>query len=60
MAKFGLFTLNGDKPTQEYEGDYLEQANEIVKIFKKQVNSPSLMMAAINLDKGQSVKEVKN
>lgn len=59
MAKFGLFTLMSEKPMQEYEGDYLEQANEIVKVFKKQVNTSSLMMAAINLDKGQSVKEIK-
>ena len=36
MAKFGLFTF-GDpsKPIQELEGDYMEQDNEVVKIFNK-------------------------
>jgi hypothetical protein len=59
MAKYGLFTLMSEKPMQEYEGDYLGQLNEFVQIFKRVPDSSGQMVAAINLDKGQSVKEIK-
>jgi len=59
MAKFGLFMPESKNPVQEYEGDYLGQINECVQIYKKQPNTSALIVAVINLDKGQSIKEIK-
>jgi hypothetical protein len=34
VARFGLFTGDKQTPSQEIEGDYLEQEGVIVKVFK--------------------------
>jgi hypothetical protein len=60
MAKFGLFKTGAVVPSNEYEGDYMKQTGEYVTIFRRSTN-PSLLddqVAAIRLDKGQSVKEM--
>jgi hypothetical protein len=60
MAKFGLFSPPKTTPNQEFEGDYMKQDGEYVKIFKNSTN-PSVVdeqVAAIRLDKAQTVKKI--
>jgi hypothetical protein len=60
MAKFGLYNQNQTRPYQTYEGDYMKQDGEYVGIFNRS-GDPSVadtQVAAIRLDKGQSVKEI--
>jgi hypothetical protein len=62
MANFGHFPSGGSVPIQEFEGDYMLQDREYVKIFRRS-QTPSvddLQVAAIHLDKGQSVKELSD
>jgi hypothetical protein len=61
MAKFGLFNTGAAKPANEYEGDYMKQNGEYVTIYRRSPNTSVLddQVAAIRLDKGQSVKEIK-
>jgi len=67
MAKFGRFEFGKTEPTETYEGDYMKlDAKGYVSIFR---NDPSTIMGvptteprlihAIHLDKGQSVREIK-
>jgi len=59
MAKFELHSNFPDSPAlQTYEGDYMLQEHEFVKIFKVDTIKGDRQVAAINLDKNQSVKEV--
>ncbi len=68
MAKFGRFAFGQQRPTEEYEGDYMEMDTKkgFVNIFRNEptvvmganVTEPRLVVA-INLDKGQSVREIK-
>jgi hypothetical protein len=67
MAKFGRFELGKDKPTETYEGDYMEQANDYVRIFKgsqpdgsTSFEQPSRLVAAIRLKKGQRVLAIES
>jgi hypothetical protein len=61
MAKFGLFSaVQNSAALQEYEGDYMQQNGEHVTVYVRNP-SPSMadiQVAAIKLDKGQSVKMV--
>jgi hypothetical protein len=60
MAKFGLFCGASPEPSQEYEGDYMKQNGEYVTVFvRSQGSLTDRQVAAIRLDKGQSVKEIK-
>lgn len=59
MAKFALLAPGG-RPLGQYEGDYMKQTGEYVTIFKR-AKDPSFtddQVAAIRLDKGQSVKDI--
>jgi hypothetical protein len=60
MAKFGLFNTDSGNPVQEYEGDYMKQNGEYVTIFNRNQNTSMAdnQVAAIRLDKGQSVKQI--
>jgi hypothetical protein len=62
MAKYGLFHLDRVKPLQEYEGDSMVQNQEFVYIYEKAKSSNEVgrQVAAIHLDKGQSVKLIKD
>jgi hypothetical protein len=62
MAKFALYDGANVLPSQEFEGDYMVQDGQYVKI---QVNSTNphvrdRTVASIHLDKGQCVKEIKH
>ncbi len=62
MARFGLFApMANTRPLQEYEGDLMIQDGEYVKILvtPKSENESGRQVAAIRLDKGQSVREIK-
>ena len=58
MKKFGQFNPGGVHPVQEFEGDYMDQQGEYVKIFARSANQSvkDEQIAAIRLDKDQSVK----
>ncbi len=58
MATFGLFDSVHTKPLQQYEGDKMEHHGDYVYIFKKEGRDRGRQVAAISLDKGQSVKEI--
>lgn len=60
MAQFGLYKMDRG-PYGRYEGDYMTQNGEYVMIFKRSNNQSvkDNQVAAIRLDKGQSVKEIK-
>jgi hypothetical protein len=58
MAKFALVLNNGGfPPIRIYEGDYMEQELEYVKIFKnsKTPDVTGPQVAAIHLDKNHSI-----
>jgi hypothetical protein len=61
MTRYGLFQPTSKSPLHVYEGDYMVQDGEYVQIFKNPANEMSVGMqvAAIRLDKGQSVRELK-
>ncbi len=61
MAKFGLFNTSARQPSNEYDGDYMKQNGEYVTIFRRSPDPARLddQVAAIRLDKGQSVKEIQ-
>lgn len=58
VAKFGLFMGALSSPSQEYEGDYMTQNGEYVTIWIKDFNEGDQQVAAIRLDKNQSVKKL--
>ena len=59
MAKYGLFYAAGQAPLQQYEGDQMVQQREYVMIYKISTeNVPRRLVAAIRLDKNQSVREM--
>jgi hypothetical protein len=60
MAKFGLFRGSSQVPSQQYEGDYMTQDGEFVKIFKKSDNpsDDDRQVAALRLEQNQSVREL--
>jgi hypothetical protein len=60
MAKFGLFDATKSKvrPLQEYEGDTMQQNGEYVYIYEDPSPEKRIQVAAIRLDKGQSVKKI--
>jgi hypothetical protein len=63
MAKFGRYEFGKDKPAEEYAGDFMELEKGYVQIFKgeRKILSPdegARLVAAIHLDKGQSVREI--
>jgi len=60
MAIFGLFTL-AKGPYQKYEGDFIQQDKEYVKVFKSTSDPMATeLVAAIRLDKGQSVQKISD
>lgn len=63
MAKFGRFEFRESKPAETFEGDFMEQDKGYVNIFTGvrgliSFDSPHLI-AALHLDKGQSIREIK-
>lgn len=64
MAKFGRYEFGKAEPTEVYEGDYMALETGFVRIFKGDSSFMDAMtkprlVAAIHLDKGQSVREIK-
>jgi hypothetical protein len=61
MPKFGLFKTGALQPSNQYEGDYMKQQGEYVTIFRHSPDPARVddQVAAIRLDKGQSVKEIQ-
>ena len=60
MAKYGLFYATGQAPLQQYDGDQMIQQREYVMIYKtSEQNEPRRLVAAIRLDKNQSVREMQ-
>jgi hypothetical protein len=61
MAKYGRFGFGKIEPTETYEGDYMALESGYVRIFQGEpagMNPPRLL-AAIHVDRGQSVREIK-
>ncbi len=59
MATYGLFYAAGQAPLQQYEGDQMVHQREYVMIYKTSAeNEPRRLVAAIRLDKNQSVREM--
>jgi len=60
MAKFGLYSGGNIVTDQEYEGDYMKQSGEYVSIYNRNPDTSKMdiQVAAIKLDKGQSVKKI--
>ena len=56
MAKSGLFSVNGQTPSQVYEGDYMTQDKQFVFIWKKDAYRGDQQVAAIHLEAGYSIK----
>lgn len=64
MAKFGRYEFGKAEPTETYEGDRMELDKGYVRILEGERNRYGLkdegrLLAAIHLDKGQSVREIK-
>ncbi len=65
MAKFGRFEFKAESPAEVYEGDFMALERGYVRIFEGESGDiiPSLipprLIAAIHLDSGQSVREIK-
>ena len=62
MAKFVLLNQGDTTPLQTYEGDYMQHQGEYVTIRTYSKEGGSLLgevVAAIRLDKGQSVKQLE-
>ena len=67
MPKFGRFTFGEKEPAETYEGGYMERDKDFVNIFEgdppgvlSSFEQPNRLIAAIHLDKGQSVREIKD
>jgi|HubBroStandDraft_2_1064218.scaffolds.fasta_scaffold97260_2 hypothetical protein len=63
MAKFGRYEFGKDKPAEEYCGDFMELEKGYVQIFKGEhrilgLDDGTRLVAAIHLEKGQSVREI--
>ena len=61
MPKYGWFKTNGIHANVEYEGDFMKMDKEYVQIFRSGTleNPRGELIAAIRLDKGQDVRELK-
>ncbi len=64
MAKFGRYEFGKAEPTETYEGGYMKLDKGYVRIFEGEErrlysNDEGHLVAAIYLDKGQSVREIK-
>ncbi|MCJ7504517.1 MAG: hypothetical protein MUP80_15870 [Acidobacteriia bacterium] len=60
MAKYGLFYTLGGQPLQVYEGDSMTQDKQFVKIWKQSPDKPKQLVAAIHLNKGESIKKISD
>jgi hypothetical protein len=62
MVKFGLFDGSAQKPSQEYEGDFLNVSDDIVRVLQNDGKGTGLehyfIVAVVRLALGQSVKKV--
>lgn len=58
MAKYGRFAFGQQQPHETYEADYMQQEKEYIRLFKFGPDGVSRLVVAINLDKGQSVREI--
>lgn len=64
MAKFGRYEFGKAEPTETYEGGRMELDKGYVRIFEEEARgfrpiNEGHLVAAIHLDKGQSVREIK-
>jgi hypothetical protein len=62
MPKFGLFKAPAPGCLVEYEGDYMQMNKEFVEIrIRGTAGMPTgSLVAAIRLDKGQDVRQLKD
>jgi hypothetical protein len=66
MAKFGRFEFKSETPAETFEGDFIALESGYVRVFKSANGStipdmnPPRLIAAIHLDNGQSVREIKS
>jgi hypothetical protein len=62
MTKFGRFEFGKDKPSETYEGDSMTLEKGYVKIMRGGLALDDFetgqLIAAIHLDKGQSMREI--
>jgi hypothetical protein len=58
MAKYGLFRVADKTPLQEFEGEYMTQEGQVVKIFKAQVPEQNAQVAALYIDKDLCVRRM--
>lgn len=58
MAKFGLFQAAGQKPIQEYEGDFIKYSGDIVT-FMKETDKGDRVVGIVKLDVNQSIKQIQ-
>jgi hypothetical protein len=58
--KYAKFTSTGTR-IDDYEGDYLDMERQFVRIWRTARNNSETdrIVAAIHLDKGESVREVE-
>ena len=63
MAKFKLYhDLSGTATGADYDGDYMQQDKQFIKIFRRAKNPSQLdeQVASIHLDKGYSLRKVSD
>jgi hypothetical protein len=58
MTKFGVFYTNTAKPGQEFEGEWLEHTNEVVRVMRNDGTGHAVAFAVIRLGEGHSIKPV--
>ena len=59
MATYGTFNTNGGMtPLRKYEGDFMEQDGEFVKIFETLETGGTELVASIRLETNQSVEKI--
>jgi hypothetical protein len=58
MEKFGLFHQDEPKPRQVFEGTYIDQEGEYVKVYNEIEGRADEQVAAVRLNVGESVKKL--
>ncbi len=59
MATYGTFTTNGGRTAlRTYEGDFMEQDGEFVKIYNALETGGKELVTSIRLERNQSVEKM--
>jgi hypothetical protein len=59
MIKFGVFYSNAPQPAQEFEGEWLEHTNEVVRVMRNDGAGHEVAYGVVRLAEGQSIKPMK-